>query len=82
MKPQDVLLLLKIISINKQSWNQKTIAEVICMSQSEVSESVARSKYADLLDSSGRQVMKLSLMDFLNILKHNIHYGRYRDSRN
>ena len=65
MKPQDVLLLLKIISMNEQSWNQKPIAEALGMSQSEVSESVARSKYAGLLDPSGKQVMKLSLMDFL-----------------
>ena len=65
MKPQDVLLLLKIISMNNQSWNQKPIAEALGMSQSEVSESVARSKYAGLLDPSGKQVMRLSLMDFL-----------------
>jgi len=65
MKPQDVLLLLKIISMNEQSWNQKPIAKALGMSQSEVSESVARSKYAGLLDPSGKQVMKLSLMDFL-----------------
>ena len=65
MKPQDVLLLLKIISMNNQSWNQKPIAEALGMSQSEISESVARSKYAGLLDPSGKQVMKLSLMDFL-----------------
>jgi len=65
MKPQDVLLLLKIISLDDKSWNQKPIAEALSMSQSEVSESVARSKYAGLLDPSGKQVMKLSLMDFL-----------------
>lgn len=65
MKPQDILLLLKIISLNGKSWNQKPIAEALGMSQSEVSESVARSKYAGLLDPSGKQVMKLSLMDFL-----------------
>lgn len=65
MKPQDILLLLKIISMNDKSWNQKPIAEALAMSQSEVSESVARSKYAGLLDPSGKQVMKLSLMDFL-----------------
>ena len=65
MKPQDVLLLLKIVSMNDKSWNQIPIAEALGMSQSEVSESVARSKYAGLLDPSGKQVMKLSLMDFL-----------------
>lgn len=65
MKPQDILLLLKIISNNNKTWNQKPIAEALCMSQSEVSESVARSKFAGLLAPNGKQVMKLSLMDFL-----------------
>lgn len=65
MKPQDVLLLLKIISMNNKTWNQIPIAEALGMSQSEVSESVARSKYAGLLDPSGKQVMKLALMDYL-----------------
>lgn len=46
MKPQDIVLLLKIISINTDLWEQKPIAESLEMSQSEVSESVARSKYA------------------------------------
>jgi len=35
------------------------------LSQSEVSESVARSKYAGLLDPKGKKVMKLALMEFL-----------------
>jgi len=65
MKPQDVLLLLKIISMKDSSWNQIPMAEALGMSQSEVSESVARSKYSGLLDPSGKQVMTLSLMDFL-----------------
>jgi len=35
------------------------------MSQSEVSQSVARSRYADLLDNSGKKVMRQALYDFL-----------------
>ncbi len=65
MKPQDVLLLLKVICKANPSWNQKNMAEELAMSQSEVSESVARSKYAGLLDPKGKTVMKLALMDFL-----------------
>ena len=65
MKPQDVLLLLKIISIGNEVWNQKSMAEALCISQSEVSESIARSKFAGLLDSKGKIVMRLALMDFL-----------------
>lgn len=65
MKPQDILLLLKIISVNQDNWNQKPIASALGMSQSEVSESVARSKYAGLLAPKGKKVMKLALLEFL-----------------
>ncbi len=65
IKPQDIVLLLKIVSENNPAWNQKPMAEALGLSQSEVSESVARSKYAGLLDPKGKAVMKLALMDFL-----------------
>lgn len=65
MKPQDVLLLLKIASLNSKPWKQKEIAEALFMSQSEISESVSRSKYAGLLDPKGKNVMKLALMEFI-----------------
>lgn len=65
LKPQDILLLLKIVSHNQQHWNQKPIAISLGMSQSEVSEAVARTKYAGLLDAKGKKVMRLSLMDVL-----------------
>jgi predicted transcriptional regulator len=65
MSPLDVVVLLKIISMGDQHWNQKTLAEALFMSQSEISKSFARSKYAGLLDSSGKHVRKLALMEFL-----------------
>ncbi|HET8855632.1 MAG TPA: hypothetical protein VFM60_06890 [Salinimicrobium sp.] len=65
MKPQDLLLLLKILSMNGNSWKQKTMAEALSMSQSEISESITRLKYSGLLDPQGKKVMKLSLLEFL-----------------
>jgi len=65
LKPQDILILLKIVSTGKQTWNQKLMATALGMSQSEISESLSRSKYAGLLDATGKKVMRLSLMDFL-----------------
>lgn len=65
LKPQDVLLLLKIASDNNPSWNQKPMAEALGLSQSEVSEAVARCKYAGLLAPDGKTVMKFALMEFL-----------------
>jgi len=65
MSPLDVVVLLKIISLGDQPWTQMTLADTLFMSQSEISKSIARSKYAGLLDSSGKNVRKLALMEFL-----------------
>lgn len=65
MKPQDVVVLLKIIAINDDNWQQIPLSNSLRMSQSEVSQSVARSRYAGLLDNSGKKVMRQTLYDFL-----------------
>jgi hypothetical protein len=65
MKPQDVVVLLKIVAVGSDQWQQKILADELKMSQSEVSQSVARSKFAGLLDGSGKKVMRLAFMDFL-----------------
>jgi hypothetical protein len=65
MKPQDILILLKIISLEDKTWSQITLASELFMSQSEVSQSIARSKFAGLLHISGKLVFTVSLMEFL-----------------
>ncbi len=65
MKPQDIILLLKIISIDDNSWNQSSVAAELGISQAEISESVARSKNSGLLDAKGKIVMKNALAEFL-----------------
>ena len=65
MKPQDVVVLLKIIALNNDNWQQIPLAHSLKMSQSEVSQSVARSKYAGLLEDNGKKVMRKALYDFL-----------------
>ena len=65
MKPQDVVILLKIISLDNDAWQQIPLARTLKMSQSEVSQSAARSRYAGLLDDSGKIVMRQALFDFL-----------------
>jgi len=59
------MLLLKIVSLDAANWNQTEMAEALFLSQSEVSQSIARLKYSGLLDPKGKIVMKLGLMDFL-----------------
>lgn len=65
MKPQDILILLKIVSLRDESWNQTLLAESLYMSQSEISQSLARSKSSGLLDGSGKMIMSRTLLDFL-----------------
>lgn len=65
MKPQDVVVLLKLIIEDNKPWTQLSIAKALMMSQSEVSESLGRSAYARLLFDNGRKVARQPLMDLL-----------------
>lgn len=65
MRPLDVAVLLKIASYSDEHWKQRQLAVDLHISQSEISKSIARSKYAGLIDISGKLVRKLALIDFL-----------------
>jgi hypothetical protein len=65
LSPLDFVILLKIVALGNKPWLQNNLAESLFISQSEVSKSLARSKYAGLLDSTGKKVSKLALMEFL-----------------
>ncbi|MDP3358130.1 MAG: hypothetical protein Q8S41_02165 [Lutibacter sp.] len=65
ISPQDIVVLLKIITYNNQHWEQAPISDELYMSQSEISKSVARSKFSGLLDPSGKKVRRLALMELL-----------------
>ena len=65
MKPQYVIVLLKIVNLKDKPWTQLTLADELFISQSEISASIARSKYADLLHANGKSVMALAFMEFL-----------------
>ena len=71
MSPLDIVILLKIATYGNASWFQNQLAHALHISQSEISKSLARSKYAGLLDSKGKKVMKLALVEFL---QHGIRY--------
>ena len=72
LKPQDILILLKIISLAEKSWFHHTIAEELGISQSEVSQSLNRSKYAGLIDNTRKKVNKIA---FTNFLIHGVAYA-------
>lgn len=65
MKPQDILVLLKIIALKENDWQQLTLAQELNLSQSEISQCLNRSKYAQLLDFTGKKVNKIAFFEFL-----------------
>lgn len=65
MRPQDIVVLLKLLCEENGSWNQLSLAKSLFMSQSEISESLARSKYAHLLYDNGKRVARQTLIELL-----------------
>ena len=65
MRPQDIAILLKIVSLGKKAWKTTDLASRLYISQSEISQSLHRNWSAGLLDDSKRNVHKGSLVEFL-----------------
>ncbi|MBA4300021.1 MAG: hypothetical protein C0433_07965 [Cyclobacterium sp.] len=64
MSPQDVVILVKLC-LQKGPISQMSLAKDLALSQSEISKSMARSRYAGLLFGEEQQVMRQGLLDFL-----------------
>lgn len=72
MRPQDIVILLKIIAKGSQPWQNKDLAAELYISPSEISESLHRSALGGLIDADHRKkVYKQSIMEFL---EHGLHY--------
>lgn len=65
MRPQDIVVLLKIITSGEKPWSQLLLADALFMSQSEISQCLSRSKYAGLMPPNGKKVNKQSLMELI-----------------
>ncbi|SHM30870.1 hypothetical protein SAMN04488057_10121 [Cyclobacterium lianum] len=65
MRPQDVVVILKLILEQDTSWTQTSLSRDLHLSQSEISESIARSSYARLVFDKGRMVQRQALIDFI-----------------
>ncbi|MGN5955570.1 hypothetical protein ACP6L2_13240 [Sphingobacterium lactis] len=65
MRPQDIVVLIKILTMYNESWQLKDLANSLYISNSEVSESLERSVYAGLIDFGKRKVHRGNLLDFL-----------------
>ncbi len=65
MRPQDIVILLKILSLGDRKWNNTEIANSINISASEVTEALNRCKIARMIDSTKRKVHTNALKEFL-----------------
>lgn len=65
LKPQDIVILLKIIALGNKDWFHHTLAEELGISQSEVSQSLNRSKYAGLIDDARKKVNRIAFNEFI-----------------
>lgn len=66
MRPQDVVILLKIVLLGDTLWRYSDISASLTISQSEVAEALNRSKQARLVDASKRKVFRASFLEFLS----------------
>lgn len=71
MRPQDIAVLIKIITIDNKDWQNKDLALALLLSASEISESLNRSQIAGLIDGKKKKVSRQSLMEFL---EHGLHF--------
>ena len=65
MRPQDIIVLLKIVSMQNQKWRNIDIANALKLSPSEVSEALNRCKIAKLIDGKKKSVHTNSFKEFL-----------------
>lgn len=65
MKPQDIVVLLKMVALKRELWTSARLAGELKISASEVSGALERCRIAKLVDNTKRKVNVLALEDFL-----------------
>lgn len=65
MRPQDIVVLLKIIALKDKDWQYRDLASGLFISISEISESLNRSTIAALYDGGTKSIKRNALMEFL-----------------
>lgn len=71
MRPQDVAILLKIITLGSNDWQLVPLSNDLLISISEISESLNRSRLAGLVDYQKKRPARQSLLEFL---EHGVKY--------
>jgi hypothetical protein len=65
MRPQDVAVLLKIVTLDAAPWQGKDLAAALLISPAEISDALRRCRYAGLLLDDGRTVRRAPLLRLL-----------------
>lgn len=65
MRPQDIVILLKIIALGEEKWYNKDLAFQLNISNSEVSESLNRSLIGGLIEDDKQTIRREELLEFL-----------------
>ena len=65
MRPQDIVILLKIILMEGKAWQYRDLSADLLIAVSEISGSISRSSASGLINSHTRQVNRLSFMEFI-----------------
>lgn len=65
MRPQDVLILLKLVALGDRPWRYVDLSKSLHISQSEVAEGLHRNMQARLVGPDKRVLLRSSLMEFL-----------------
>ena len=65
MRPQDIVVLLKIVLLGTKEWQYQDLVRSLYISGAEINASLNRSKEAGLIDFNRKRVNKLALLEFL-----------------
>lgn len=65
MRPQDIVILLKLVSLKGKPWQYRDLSADLYIPISEVSDSLKRSEKAGLFNSENRNIHRQSLMEFI-----------------
>jgi hypothetical protein len=71
MRPQDIAVLMKIVSMGNHPWQLSMLSHSLAISISEISESLNRSRLAKFIDYEKKKINRQNLLEFL---EHGIKY--------
>ena len=65
LRPQDILVLLKLLASQGKEWRQVDLAHELGLSQYEISAALSRAEYSGFLDHAKKRLNKSALEEFL-----------------